>query len=326
MLEEMMLRTSERTSFKKCRMQWKWGYKDRLSANTPNRHLRLGLLAHEALAKFYKPGVKRGPHPAKTFAKLADADIEEHGPMIFKDSEDPDKRMEGKELGLAMLNGYIDLYGKDERYEVISPEMPFELDVHDGEGEYMFTYVGTMDGCIKDRVTGKIGLIEHKTGARLTIPAPLALDEQAGSYWAYAPDFLTSLGVLEEGEELDFILYNFLRKALPDARPKDAEGYCLNMDGTRSKRQPNPLYRREQVFRSAHDRATLMRRAMQEAKEIRKARAGKLAIYKNPGDHCNWCAFRDMCEVHETGSDWRAIRDATFTKWDPYEVHDAEAP
>lgn len=325
-MEEMMVRTSERTSFKRCRYQWKWGYIDCLSSTTPNRHLRLGILVHEALAKFYKPGTKRGPNPVRTFTKMVDADVEEHGDMIFKDSDDENKRLDAKTLGIAMLTGYIALYGKDERYEVISPEMPFALDIHDSKGNYVFTYVGTIDAVVRDMVTGKLGLMEHKTGAKLTIPAPLALDEQAGSYWAYAPSFLAAEGYLEEGEELDFILYNFLRKGLPDERPRDADGFCLNQDGTRSKRQPNPLFRREQVFRSDHDRATLMRRSILEAREIRKARAGKLAIYKNPGDHCNWCQFRDMCEVHETGSDWKAMRDAMYTKWDPYEVHDVEVP
>ena len=81
---------------------------------------------------------------------------------------------------------------------------------------------------------------------------------------------------------------------------------------------------RELVYRSDHDRATLMRRAAQEAREIRKARAGKLPIYKNPGEHCNFCPFREMCEVHESGSDWQAMRRALYTKWAPYEIHDAE--
>lgn len=274
---------------------------------------------------YYKPGKKRGPSPVKTFIKLVDADIKEHGPMLFKDSEDEDKRLGGKELGVAMLEGYLELYGKDERYEILAPEMAFQLDIQDSAGEYLFTYVGTMDAAIRDMVTGRVGLFEHKTGAGLTLRSPLALDEQAGSYWAYAPDWLVSQGYMEPGEEMDFILYNFLKKTLPDTRPTDEQGYSLNMDGvTRSKRQPLPRYRRELVYRSDHDRATLMRRAAQEAREIRKARAGKLPIYKNPGEHCNFCPFREMCEVHESGSDWQAMRSAMFTKWKPYEIHDAE--
>lgn len=325
-LAEMMVRTSERTSFKRCRMQWRWGYLERLSANTPNRHLRFGLIVHEAFAVYYKPGIKRGPHPTKTFIKLLEADEAEHGPLMMKDWE-TEKALSAHDLGVAMLNGYIKLYGKDERYEIIRPEMPFAVDVHDPKtGRYLFTYVGTMDAVIRDLVTGCIGLMEHKTGAKLNIPAPLSMDEQGGSYWAFAPDFLRSEGILEEGEEMDFILYNFLKKSMPDTRPKDENGKSLNKDGSVSMRQPVPLFRREDVFRGAPERAALMLRARQEAREIRKAREGKLALYKNPGEHCNWCQFRDMCEVHESASDWKAIRNALFTKWSPYEVHDAEVP
>lgn len=323
-LPEMMIRTSERTCFKRCRMQWKWGYLERLDSMAPSRHLRLGTLVHEALAKFYKPGVKRGPRPAGVFAKMVDADVEKYGPMIFKDADDPDKRLDGKTLGLAMLEGYYEEYGKDERYEIIRPEMKFQLDVHDANGRYLFTYVGTMDAVIRDLVSGRIGLFEHKTGARMMIPTPFALDEQAGSYWAFAPDFLRSLGILDEDENVDFVLYNFLRKALPDERPRDKDGYALNQNGTISKRQPAPRYRREEVYKSDAARRNLMIRIKKEAADIRKAREGKLRIYKNPADHCNWCEFKDMCEVHEEGSDWRSIKQAMFSQWDPYEAHDTE--
>lgn len=324
-LEEMMIRTSERTSFKRCRMQWRWGYLDKLNANTPNRHLRFGLLVHEAFAVWYKPGIKRGRLPVKTFIKLLEADEAQHGPLMMKDWE-ADKALSAYDLGVAMLESYVDLYGKDERYEIIRPEMPFALDVHDDHGKYLFTYVGTMDAVVRDLVTGRIGLMEHKTGAKLSIPAPLALDEQAGSYWAYAPDFLRAEGVMDADEEMDFILYNFLKKSMPDTRPVNEDGHSLNKDGSVSKLQPAPRFRRELVYRSDADRANLMKRVRQEAREIRKAREGKLPLYKNPGEHCNWCQFRDMCEVHESGSDWRAMRRALFTEWKPYEVHDAEVP
>lgn len=307
-------------------MQWRWGYLDRLSANTPNRHLRFGLLVHEAFAVYYKPGKKRGPLPWKTFEKLLDEDEAQHGPLMMKDWE-ADTALSGYDLGIAMLKGYIELYGKDERYEIIRPEMPFAVDVHDPKtGRYLFTYVGTLDAVIRDLVTGRIGLMEHKTGAKLTIPAPLTLDEQGGSYWAFAPDFLRHEGILGKKEEMDFILYNFLRKAMPDTRPKNETGHSLNKDGSVSKIQPAPLFRREEVRRSEAERANLIRRARQEARDIRKAREGKLALYKNPGEHCNWCQFRDMCEVHESASDWRALRRALFTEWSPYEAHDAEVP
>lgn len=322
----MLVRTSERTSFKRCRWQWKWGYLHRLNARTPNRHLRFGLLVHEAFAEYYKPGRKRGPHPAKVFRRLLDAEEEEHGPLMMKDW-DTEKALSARDLGVAMLQSYVELYGKDERYEVIRPEMPFAVDVHDPKtGEYLFTYVGTLDAVIRDLVTGKIGIMEHKTGAKLTIPAPLTLDEQGGSYWAFAPDFLQSEGILDEDEEMDFILYNFLKKTMPDKRPTDREGRSLNLDGTVSKKQPAPRFRRELVYKSAPARANVMRRARQDAREIRKARDGKLALTKSPGEHCNWCQFKDMCEVHEDGSDWQSIKRAMYVPWSPYEVHDVEVP
>lgn len=58
-----------------------------------------------------------------------------------------------------------------------------------------------------------------------------------------------------------------------------------------------------------------------EAREMRLCRSGKLGVYKNPDRHCGYCEYRDMCEIHESGGDWEAIRDQLFTTWNPYEDH-----
>jgi hypothetical protein len=325
MPDEMMIRTSERMSFKKCRQQWYWGYVNKLQSTTPNRHLRFGTGVHYALEKRYKPGIKRGPHPAKTFVKWLDMDESENGPLMMKDWE-AETSLSARDLGVAMLEGFVDEYGTDDRYRIISPEMPFQIDIHSRGGVYICTYVGTIDAVAEDLHTGEIILLEWKTGIRLEVTggAPLSMDEQGGSYWAYAPDWLESRGILKAGASLDGIMYTFMRKAMPDSRPTNEKGLCLNKNGSISKVQPAPRFRREMVYRSEKDRANLMRRVEQEAREIRKARSGKLAIYKNPGDHCKWCQYRDMCEVHESGSDWRALKSAMFTTWRPYEVHDTE--
>jgi hypothetical protein len=58
-------------------------------------------------------------------------------------------------------------------------------------------------------------------------------------------------------------------------------------------------------------------------------RSRVLPLTKNPTKDCQFdCAFFQMCELHEMGSDWQEFRNLSFTKRDPYSDHrkSADAP
>ena len=319
--DPVLIRTSERKDFTRCRQRWVWAYVDRLKPITSKPALVFGDLVHQALAVFYPPGRKRGPLPATTFQKLSDENEKE----LYGAYDDEGEYLDALELGITMLNGYVEHYGKDPDIFVVSPEQEFQLDIYDSEtDEYLCTYVGTFDAVVMRMKTKKIGLLEHKTDK--SIPSAnifLPLDEQGGSYWAYGPDWLKSRNILKRGQTLDFILYNFLRKGKPDERPRNEKGLCLNQDGSVSKRQPPPLFHREYMFRNNAMRANLMKRVEHQAWEMSLVRSGELEAYKNPTANCRWdCQFKDMCELHERGDDWESFRDAMFRRWNPYEAHD----
>jgi hypothetical protein len=49
---------------------------------------------------------------------------------------------------------------------------------------------------------------------------------------------------------------------------------------------------------------------------------GGLAVTKQSGrDSCPMCAFREMCELHESGGNWVEFRDVLFRVEDLYAVH-----
>lgn len=319
-VKRLLVRTSERSCFKECRQQWDWGYNQRLRPHRISSPLFFGDLVHQALEAWYIPGKKRGQHPAEKFAELWEKWRLGGGDEVMVGDHT------AGELGAIMLHNYVKEFGKDSWMEVIAPEMTFQVDVHDPEtGRYLFTYVGTTDGAIRNLKTRKIGILEHKTGAGLEpFGAPLPLDEQNGAYWTFLPFQLREMGVLGPDEWPDFMLYNRLKKAVGDYRPRNDKGQALNNDGTVSKRQPAPLFKREFVMRTNGDRRNVMARAISEVREMRLVRAGKLDVYKSPGKHCNYCDFRDMCEVHETGSDWEALRDNMYSTWEPYDAHEIQ--
>lgn len=316
-----MLRTSERTCFTRCRTKWDWTYTDQLRPKRTSKHLRFGDLVHQSLAAFYMPGRKRGPRPARTYEKLF-RELAVEGTMW---DEDADDKVSPLELGISVLRNYYETYGDDEDIEIIAPEMAFKVRLIDSGGK-PFWYVGRFDALMLWVPNDEYGLLEHKTGSE-KLKKNLALDEQAGSYWAFAPMWIKTL--IAQGKlrkrgilDLDMVLYNFLRKAMPDQRPTDSDGLRLNKNGTVSKNQPADYFDRVPVYRDEYDRKQVIKRIRQQRYEMRLVQAGKLPVYKHPTSDCSWdCSFYDMCELHETGSDWQAFRDQMFTTGDGYEEY-----
>lgn len=324
-----MVRTSERTLFKECRLAWDWSYNQCFSTNKVQRALAFGSLCHAAWATYYKPGRKRGLKPQLAVVKHWDAYLAAGGRpyTMGKITGAPEDDCSPLDLAVEMMTNYYNKYHEHdlERYQVLSSEQTFQIDVnHPRTGAYLFTYVGTMDGVWKDVIEDLIVFAEHKTGAGLEpFGAPVYLDEQQASYWAYGPDWLIHQGILKSGQLIDHVLYNRARKAFSDTRPTNADGLALNQNGSVSKNQPTPLFKREPVYRTQAERARTMRRVISEVREMQLVRSGKLKIYKNPGKRCTMCQFRDPCEVHEGGGDYRAVL-STFGHWDPVEDHYGE--
>lgn len=227
------VRGSERQLFKRCPWAWYQAYRQGLRPKRTADPLWFGELHHIALAAWYHPGKKRGPHPAETFTKLAQD--EEMRFFRTEDATDEDraKYTDMRELGVTMLEGYVNLYGRDEAWEVLSPEKTFSFNVpfpghwSDEVRDYLARYVGTYDLAFRDLTTGWIWLGEHKT-AKTIRTDHLPLDDQAGPYFATARNTLLKAGLMSPKEHFKGILYNFLRKGLPDGRPVDDKGYACN--------------------------------------------------------------------------------------------------
>lgn len=352
-----VIRTSERGALKHCQQKWYWSQVDGLRPLRSANPLWFGSAIHEALAQWYKPGSTRGQHPAEFFeAYLGDEDRQ----MRVSNDEEEAEYISAKELGVEMLRNYVDTYGIDENWDVIATEEKFRVWFkHPETGKRWFQYVMTWDGIYRDRRTGEIWLMEHKTAAALG-QLFLMLDDQAGSYWALATPLLRKRGILGPKEELAGIMYNFLRKQKKDTRPVNAEGLACNnpqkkhyleaLDhlphvrqamkleelaaiaeehsitvlGEVSKVQPTALFERVPVYRTRQQREIMVERIRQEAFYVEGLRNGTLPVTKNPGRECGWCPFSRMCILHEAGEDWESFRDTEFKVEDPYAVYEKE--
>lgn len=361
-METITVRTSERGTFKRCPKKWYWAFVDCLKPHRPATALWFGSAIHEALADWYKKGLKRGPkHPADVFAEYLDGDRS----MLVQDEDDRITYEDARELGIAMLNNYINYYDHDQQWDIIATEMTFTVKIKHPAG-FMIEYVGTWDGVARDTSNGEIWLLEHKTAANINTEH-LPLDDQAGSYWAVAETVLRKKGVLGPEEHIVGIMYNFLKKDRKDNRPVNAEGFTTNnpqkkhylaaighiegfspkmtiaemaqiaadedieVFGEPTAQQPDELLVREPVYRSRGEQATQIQRIKDEALYMFNMRKGNPAypVYKTPQQFgpmaCARCEFFRLCQLDEAGdSIAEDLKETMFQKWEPYAAHDLQ--
>ena len=359
------LRTSERRDFKRCQQRWRWAWRQGLIA----KHQKPGALwfgtgIHLALQHRYsKSGLDRGRNVLQTWRDyVGDVEAVIYGENYANDRDD---FFDAAELGETMLGGYLDKFGMDPSWYVISAEQTFEIPIPPlpkpvGPHLPMVLYNGTFDLVAMDLEAEardgvkSLWVWDHKT-AKAIQTAHLALDDQAGSYWAVAGDVLAGQGLVEPGMKLDGILYNFLRKARPDERPTNTDGEATNQPtkqhfvdalpgatmkmtkpeleaaadaagivvlGEVSKTQPKPNFVREPVWRTAKERRTQIERIQKEYVQMDAFKRRLLPIVKTPTKDCSWdCDFFDMCQLQDQGDDWQSYRDATYDRRDPYAAH-----
>lgn len=322
MKEIPLIRTSERRTFKECPWAWWQIWREGLKPRGAEAdHFWFGTGVHLALAEWYSgPGLVRGPHPVETWLEYVG---EEERDMRLKGHDEDAKFVDAKALGESMLTRYVEVYGEDESWEVIQPEMPFQIQIpYRKKDGTMAIYAGTIDLVYRDLETGGIKLGEHKTAANISV-THLQIDDQAGAYWAIASKILQEKGVLRRGDIIEGITYNFLRKVFPDDRPVNKLGQKLNKDGSVSKRQPKPEFERHHVERSQRERRTQLLRIQNEATWMDLARRHPDSIMKSPRYDCaRRCQLYTLCELNERGGNaWLEYREAMFVRKDPYADH-----
>lgn len=355
----VLIRTSERSTFRRCNQKWFWKYVRLLSHPKPKGALTFGTLIHNALEGWYPPGVERGIHPVETFRSLYDANEEQ-----FSQWDNEGNKISAYDLGVAMLEGYLEEYGDDDDIEIIAPEQTFAIDVMTEGGAYLFTYVGKIDATARRRSTGRLVLLEHKTAKTVEdVRINSGYGDQGLSYLWAATIMLRDDGTIGPEEFFDGVMFNFLRKGLPDDRPRNQDGYYLNkpskaalqlaceendlpvkgtiaqlterlrnvgwsvqdvqMLGEVSKVQHTPLFVRQSVIVSPNSMDRFEKRIRAEGWTMNRMRAGKLPVFKNPTKDCKWdCEFVDMCELHEMGGDWQSFAELELGTWDPYNDHE----
>src|SRR5215469_3027806 len=164
-----VLRTSERAAFKRCPWRWeqeyRYGYKPKASKQADA--LWFGIGVHEARAPWYAKGRRRGPHPSDTFEKWAGDEIR-YAKTWLDDNYEDAVWEDALELGIAMLEQYVDYYGKDSQWSILAVEEPFSIRIT-RHGKPVAIFKSRWDGVLRDLASGKIRLLEHKTASSINL-------------------------------------------------------------------------------------------------------------------------------------------------------------
>jgi len=356
-----LLRTSERTTYKRCPWQWYQSYERGLSPVNPKQDARwFGTGIHLCKAEWYVPGLKRGRDMHDTwdeYAKDSYATAMVSG-MIDDDYEK--MHVDANELAHAMIDGHLDLYGNDDNWEVIAAEQRFSVLIPDPrperKGKAVVRYIGTVDLIVRELDTGEIWLDDTKTASRI-YTHHLTLLEQPTAYVAVGTHMLREQELIGPEERVRGIIFDFMRKGFPDDRPVNSEGMRCNKPikkhyaealahlpgfnekwtliqmeqfatnsnvkvyGDPSKDQGAPLFLREKIEKTPKECARQIKRIGEEALHMKAIRAGQLPILKTPQENCSWCDFYDLCELDESGGDTEYFEEGAFTKRDPYGDH-----
>jgi hypothetical protein len=318
----VIVRTSEITSLKRCPQRWWWTWVEGWKPNKTDTKLWFGGGIHLALAEYYKEHFTRGEDPRKTWLQFV---MDEEVYLRDQNAQwDEAEWISARDLGFHMLSNYLETYGPDPTWDVISTEQPFQVQIKmPGVPQGIVVYTGTFDGVYRDAENDNaLMLMEHKTSSGAPPYGYLELADQPNGYFMVAESILRHKGLIKEGEHLDGIMYNYLRKSSPDDRPRNEKGQALNKDGSVSKRQDTQRLWRLPVWRSREQRLKMKDHIINIVQLMQAYREGKLKVTKTPTMDCSWdCPFFAMCQLHETDADWEEYRDAMFHRIDPYSDH-----
>lgn len=320
-----VVRSHERIDFKRCNKKWYWKWRKGLVPKEISfGALELGTWVHEALALWYSnPGHRREGVLRLHFVAIAEAAL-----WAAKQAGAPDHALEKAEeliaLGEAMCHAYESKYGIDPGVFVIQAEIPLEFTISDNTGMVVAVHRLKPDLVFSDE-QGGVWLMEHKTAASIRT-GHLVIDDQARPYGAMAGPALRKLGLIRSDANFKGILYNFLRKALPDDRPRDGKGRALNRNGSVSKRQPPVNFQRVPVRMTRKAKLRTLHRVQSETVLItemtRGLREGRLTadgLPKTPHNSCpRTCQFWALCVAEEEGSDITSMEREMFVRRDPY--------
>jgi RecB family exonuclease len=273
--------------------------------------LSFGTRIHECLERMYVTG----EDPLEVYEELHSKSVYDllhrEAEFGFIDSDLRKKLQDERELGHAMLEGYVawtQETGVDEDIIVTGSEIVVEV----ASGIPGVKLRGKLDQRVTRRIDNARLFRDFKTAASLTDgPRMLPIDEQMKYYMML--------------ERLDSLAKT------GDEPPEPTQGglYTMLKKVKRTGRANPPFYDQVEVHHNRRELESMWLRTHRRINEILEARreldAGgdhRYWVYPRPSRDCTWkCPFLSVCPIMDDSSPetWNALLDAQYERVDPYE-------
>lgn len=260
------IHSSERRSFRSCRLRWFWAYIEHMSPYSPIKPLEFGIAIHKGMEVFFDPD-KWGKLSIEQKLQLALKAFDEENdkqqakfiaqPFVDNDLNDYEER---KQLGAGMLTYYArDIHPVyDTWFRPVRTEISFHVPLYnDNEEEVQCnnspncgqihpnpapcTLDGRLDVLVEDMKNGGYYIVDWKTAAQLLKSSKhLYLDDQISTYTAALSE--------ELNVDIKGFLYIQLAKAYPQS-PKQLKRRRSGCLYSVSKTQNTTYELAEQTFK-----------------------------------------------------------------------------
>ncbi len=335
MARDVIIRTSDRISFKRCRRKWKWSSHlgHYLEQDVKSAPLWLGTGVHFSLEDVH--GYKRYPSGADALRAYTNA-CKTVGSHTL-----PDGWKEQLELGCGMMDYYEDhwLHNRDSLKTYYVDEVPqceakFSIpltefcppDLLEKYDVNSVTYQGTLDRVTIDE-DGNLWVNEYKT-AKAFATRHFETDCQVSAYvWAASCVYSKPIaGVIYQQHRKDLpelprvlstgkfslnkqqlTTHHLYREALlnlygrPEKFPLEYVQFLGHL-AEQEHENSDKYVRRDIVFRTKHQIAAEGEKIILELEDMLNE---NLPLYPNPTRDCAWdCDFQSPCISMDDGSDW----------------------
>lgn len=187
---------SELDTYRQCPLKHLLSYRERWTkAPDEDSPLTKGSLWHVVMEVHYL-AIQAYQHAGETpeaFAEMLDSIATQLGALLW----DGPEQSPNQSLVWWMYQGYVEKYGYDPDWEILGVEVKFQCRLIGPAGPSPFLLKGKLDLVVRDRRTGKIWIIDHKSGANLPTMMELDIDDQFGLYcWLLRESGIQVLGVI----------------------------------------------------------------------------------------------------------------------------------
>lgn len=197
--------------------------------------------------------------------------------------------------------------------------------------EWNATFKARFDLVVKDRSTGAIYVVDHKTTKQFR-DTPLDMDEQVTSYlWLARRVYGNVKGVifnrikkimpvqdipmLQNGKpsknisKLTHVSPATYREVLVSQGLENDADYKTVLD-KKSEALAHPFFRRDILTRNDNEIATFVKLTREVIEQMRAIKSHPEKIYPSPGLLCSWCDYATLCHMMNEGKDVNEILEA----------------